>query len=200
MPSPIRILTCFCLAGVFGSSAFAQRQELGLTLGALFETDRGGGLTSGAGTGFQANYGFRLAGGDKAALFLETHFLASPLREVETRDSSATANYASLYVTPGLRIKFAPNARISPYVAVGGGLAWYEQSREQVGGGPNSAPRNIYRGAFQFGGGVDVKVWRFLSLRAEVRDFYTGSPAYNVAEVRGGQHNVVAGGGFSLRF
>jgi opacity protein-like surface antigen len=196
----MRILTCICLAGVFGSSAFAQRHELGLTLGALFSADRSTGLTSGSGAGFQANYGYRLTGGDRAALYLETHFLASPHRDVESSDTSATANYATLYFTPGIRVKFAPNARVSPYVAAGGGLAWYEQSREQIGGAPNSAPRNIYRGAFQFGGGVDVKVWNWMSIRAEVRDFYTGSPAYNVPDVRGGQHNVVAGGGFSLRF
>jgi hypothetical protein len=42
------------------------------------------------------------------------------------------------------------------------------------------------------GAGVEVRVWRFVALRGEAWDFYTSSPAYNVAEVSGGQHNIVA--------
>jgi hypothetical protein len=53
---------------------------------------------------------------------------------------------------------------------------------------------------FQFGGGVDVAVWRWLGLRGEIRDYYSASPTYNLASIRGGQHNVVAGGGIVLRF
>ena len=45
----------------------------------------------------------------------------------------------------------------------------------------------------------NVRAWKFIGLRAEIRDFYTGSPAYNSA-IRGGQHNVVAGGGIVLKF
>jgi hypothetical protein len=39
-----------------------------------------------------------------------------------------------------------------------------------------------------------------LALRLEARDFYSGSPSFNVAGISGGQHNQVAGGGFVLRF
>lgn len=39
-----------------------------------------------------------------------------------------------------------------------------------------------------------------LTLRAEIRDFYGGSPAYNTRAISGGQHKVVAGGGLVLRF
>ena len=76
----------------------------------------------------------------------------------------------------------------------------YEQSLLTIGGAPNPAPRYIQRGAFDFGGGVDTKLWRWIGLRGEVRDFYTGAPAYNISGVGGGQHNVVAGGGFVLRW
>src|SRR5262249_13366151 len=63
----------------------------------------------------------------------------------------------------------------------------------------NRAPHNLYRGALDFGGGADVKFWRRIGLRGEIRDFYSGSPAYSTPGVTGGQHNVVAGGGFVLK-
>jgi hypothetical protein len=65
---------------------------------------------------------------------------------------------------------------------------------------PNSASRSINRGAFDFGGGADFRFWRFVGLRAEIRDFYSGTPLYNTSAISGGQHNIVVGGGLVLRF
>ncbi len=96
--------------------------------------------------------------------------------------------------------KFATNALVSPYVAVGGGYAAYEQSFFQLDGGPNRAPRELHRGVFDFGGGADVKLWRWIGLRGEIRDFYSGTPAYNISGTGAGQHNIVAGGGFVLKW
>lgn len=134
------------------------------------------------------------------ALYVETHFLASPQRKVTSGIGTASTDYASLYLTPGARIKFAPNARFSPWVAIGGGYAQYKNSELNTAGGPNSAPRREHHGAFAFGGGVDVKALRWLSLRAEIRDFYGTGPDYGVSGSPMKQHNVVIGGGFVLRF
>ena len=192
-------------AVVFGAAetSFGQRQELGLTLGALLSQSRdlpGGRVESGSGMALQANYGLRLIGGNRAALYVETHFLANPQRKVTSGIGTASTDYASLYITPGARIKFAPNARISPWAAIGGGYAQYENSELNTAGRPSSAPRREHHGAFAFGGGVDVKVVRWLSLRAEIRDFYGAGPDYGVPESPRKQHNVVIGGGFVLRF
>jgi len=182
----------------------AQRHELGLTLGGLLSQDRGSAqsesLTLGGGIALQANYGYALLRTRKTALYGEVHFLANPLRDVSSANRGATRDLATLYVTPGIRLKLFPNGRVSPYLAVGGGYALYEQSTELLRGGPNPAPRFLNRGAVDFGGGADVRFWRFIALRAEIRDFYTGSPAYNTRSITGGQHNVVAGGGIVLRF
>src|SRR5580692_13011209 len=94
--------------------------------------------------------------------------------------------------TPGLRLKAFPKSRISPYLAIGGGYADYEQSTTEINGHPNPASRELARGVFDFGAGVDVRVWRWVALRGEARDFYSGSPDYNVASLSGGQHNVFA--------
>ena len=187
---------------LLGTTCFAQQHEVGLTLGAITGTERTSRLGTfglGAGMALQANYGYRLVAGRRAALYGEFHFLANPQRRSDLTVGAATRDVATLYLTPGLRLKFRPAARISPYLAGGAGYALYEQSLTTVDGRANSAPREIHRGAVNFGGGADVHVRSWLGLRAEFRDFYTGSPGYNVS-LPGGQHNLVASGGFVLKF
>jgi hypothetical protein len=183
-------------------TAFAQKHEIGLTLGGLLPQDRGAApnaIRLGGGTALQANYGYQLFGG-QTALYGEVHFLANPQRVVSSENPAATRDVATLYVTPGVRLKFARNAAVSPYVALGGGFAWYEQSFLRIDGGPNRAPRELHHGALDFGAGADVRFWRRIGLRGEIRDFYSGAPAYNLSGLGGRQHNVVAGGGFVLKW
>ena len=200
-------LTVFGIAFSVLGVAFAEeappRNEVGLTLGGLFSDERNGGATRldlGSGVAFQANYGYRIFGNDNAALYGEVHLLANPLRDVSSSTQTLTRDVATLFVTPGIRVKFFPTRRIAPYFAVGGGWADYEQSTTTLAGNRNPAPRTVNHGAFDYGGGVDFKFWRFVGPRAEIRDFYTGSPSYDAAAFSDGQHNVVAGGGLVLRF
>src|SRR5258706_3206139 len=119
--------------------ALAQKHEVGLTLGGLFSQDRGtvpNALRLSSGVALQANYGYRFIGG-RETLYGEVPSLANPQRVVGSGNSAATRDVATLYVTPGLRVKFAADAAISPYVAIGGGYAWYEQSFFRIDGGPN---------------------------------------------------------------
>lgn len=184
-------------------AASAQNHEIGLTLGRLSGPTRSsseGDLRMDAGIALQANYGYRLLVRRAFALSAEVHFLANGQREIRSQNLRATRDVATAYVTPGLRLKFAPRARVSPYLSAGAGYALYEQSHFRIDELPNMAPRFTHRGAVAFGGGVDVPLWRWFGLRLEARDFYTGNPAFN-SEVRGaGQHNVVFGGGFVLSF
>lgn len=188
---------------ISASSAFAQKQELGLTLGQLTGTDRrsvdGTSLTLGSGTALQADYEYRLIQTRLASVYAGAHFLANPQRVVTGASGALTRDVATIYITPGAMVKFFPGARIQPWATVGGGAAVYEQSLLRQDGKPNPAPRDVTHGAFTYGGGVDVPIWKFVALRGEVRDFYSGNPAYNVG-LASGQHNVVAGGGFVLRF
>lgn len=177
-------------------SAWAEQHEIAFTLGQLTERARGA-VTSLSGTALQANYGTRLKGGSRSALFAEVHLLASPQRLV-AGPPAATRDYATLYVTPGLRVKLNPTGRFQPYAAAGGGYALYEHSTTILGGAANPAPRHATHAALVFGGGADVAISRWLAVRLEVRDFYTPSPAYNAGRA-GGQHNPVVGGGLVLR-
>src|SRR5712671_2272440 len=116
---------------ICGGQEVAPGNELGFTLGGIPSLSRSTSqqsLDPGAGTAFGVNYGRRIVSGNKLALYGEVNLLASPLRDVSSNTSSATRNFAGLYVTPGVRLKFFPTSAISPYVAVGGGYADYQQS------------------------------------------------------------------------
>jgi hypothetical protein len=181
----------------------AAKHEIGLTLGGLLGQDRSGGSTTfhlSSGTALQANYGYRFFDGGSVVLYGEVHMLANPQRVVTSATQTLTRDVATLFVTPGIRVQFAPRHALSPYFAVGGGWALFEQSTTTLGGNPNPAPRDISHAVVDFGGGVDVKFWKFVGLRGEIRDFYSGSPSYNAPAISGGQHNVVVGGGFVLKF
>jgi hypothetical protein len=199
--------TGFTLLLLLAASCLAQENvvptnELAFGLGGIRALARNDSVSLDAGSGlaFQVNYGRRFLNRNKVALYGEINVIASPLRDVSTAITTATHDFASLYVTPGIRVKLRPASRISPYAVVGGGYADYEQSLTRIDGRPNQAPRELARGVFDFGAGVDVRVWRFVALRGEARDFYTGSPNYNVASISGGQHNIVATGAFVLRW
>lgn len=193
----------FLLLVLSATPAHAQKHEIGLTLGGVVSTDRtapgGIALRQESGKAWQANYAYRIIDAKLAALSIGVHFLANPGRDINSNNSTVPANLASLYVTPDLVLKFLPGAKIEPWVTVGGGYAQYESSDALLNGSPNPGKIRVHRGALVYGGGIDVPVLPFLALRGEVRDFYTGSPSVNLT-LSGGQHNVVAGGGFVLRF
>ncbi len=195
------------LLPVFAATTFAQKDsahknELAFGLGGIPALSRSDtpSLDAGSGVAFQVNYGRRFLSRHKVALYGELNLLASPLRNVSSSIPTATHDFASLYLTPGVRLKFSPASRISPYALVGGGYADYEQSTARIDGRPNPVSRQLARGVFDFGAGVDVRLWRSIALRGDARDFYDGAPAYNVAAISGGQHNVVATGGFVLQW
>ena len=201
----MKVKLTLLLVPAFAAICFAQEHlahtnELALGLGGLPALSRSDipRLDTGSGVAFQVNYGRRFLKGHKVALYGEINALANPLRDVSSSIPTATHDFASLYITPGIRVKFLATSRISPYLLAGGGYGDYEQSTKRIDGQPNPVSRQLARGVFDFGAGVDVHVWRFLALRGEARDFYSGSPAYNVAGVSGGQHNVVATGALVL--
>src|SRR5262249_12865554 len=154
----IFIFLCSC------QSVFAEKHEIGLTLGGLLPQDLGtnpNAIRLGAGSALQVNYGRRLINGP-VEVSGEVHFLANAQRVVGSTNPLSTRDVATIYVTPGIRVKFAPTRSFSPYLAAGGGIAWYQQSLLQQDGRPNTAPRNVNRGAVDFGGGVDTNLWRWI--------------------------------------
>jgi hypothetical protein len=193
------------LAPTFPVQALAQRNDITLSLGGTLSQSRGfrspttAAAQTSADISLGVNYGRRFLGAEVAELYGEIESVALPNRGLTAATATVPQNYASLYVAPGLRLKVLPSARLSPWFAVGGGYALYEQSAK-LSNGQNTTNKFLSRGVFDFGGGLDYKVFRFLGLRGEVRDFLSGNPNLNVALSSSTQHNVVASGGINVRF
>ena len=186
----------------------ASRNEVALLLGAAVTPSqrvvgRADSIDFGTGVAFQGTYARRITDLPATALYFELPVIASPLVDLSSSNSSVPANYALLFITPGIRLKFAPSSPLSPWFSVGGGYALFEESKERQDGG--AIPRvNASRGAVQFGGGIDfrtpIKLLVPIGFRAEIRDFYSGKPELHVSAGAGFQHNLVISGGFVLHF
>ncbi len=141
----------------------------------------------------------RLANFKLASLHLEVPVAGVPSAQVvfSGTPSSNALKLSSVFVTPSLRVKFAPGFPVSPFASIGGGWAHY-----------NLTGSSMNKGALQFGGGVDIKTGiPLLGFRAEVRDFVTGQPDFGIVSIQtagspslGRRHSVLAGGGIVLRF
>jgi Outer membrane protein beta-barrel domain len=183
----------------------AQKQDLALSLGGFVGQTRGfnspttGQVNISADKNFGVNYGYRFLHSNAVGLFGELEFVAIPNQRLTTANAIVAQNYASLYVVPGVRVKFFPEARLSPWGALGGGYALYEESVRLSNGQPTTN-RFLNRGVFDFGGGLDFRIFRFIGIRAEVRDFYSGNPKVNVGLNSSTQHNVVSSGGIVFHF
>jgi opacity protein-like surface antigen len=214
-----RLLRVFCASvalSVFVVVASAQnsepKNEVGLTLGATTTPDRevrpqvstGQPPVSTAridrGLTFGATYARRVAGNDAASLHFEVALFATPSTDVNSSFNFIPRNYAALFLTPGLKLKFFPRASVTPYVVAGGGYGRFDESEFRVNDAPNTGERGTNTGVFNYGGGVEVRVFRFLAVRGEVRDFVSGNPKFNAVFSGSRQHNVITSGGLVLRF
>ncbi len=193
------------LAPTFPVLASAQSNDITLSLGGIAAQSRtlrspaAGSTQISADVSLGANCGHRFLDAEFVAPYAEIQFVALPNRSVTPATAIVPQNYASLYVTPGLRLKVLPRARLSPWVALGGGYALYEQSAK-LSNGQNTTSKFLNRGVFDFGGGLDYQLFRLFGLRGEVRDFVSGNPNLNVALSSSTQHNIVASGGISVHF
>jgi hypothetical protein len=192
------------ITATIAGPARAQNQELTFSLGGIPGQTRGFQGSAGAARifadrSFGINYGHRFLSARIAALYGEIEFVAIPNRSVTAATAAVPQSYASLYLTPGLRLKFFPTSRLSPWDAIGGGCALYQQSAK-LSNSQNETDKFVNRGVFDYGGGFDFGLFRFIGLRGEVRDFLSGNPGLNVALNSGTRHNIVANGGVILRY
>ncbi len=177
----------------------AQKNELAIGAGGYFPL----GLTGiGSAAAVEGSFAHRIASVPLVSLYLELPVVGTLNSTVRTFGLVSSASYSALFVAPGLRVKLAPGFFLSPWLAVGGGLAHYSGNtglRLLSGSDSHNA------GVVDFGGGLDVKVFPHVSLRGEVRDFYSGGLGFNVAgfnllNLDQAQHNIVGTAGLVLRF
>jgi hypothetical protein len=100
-------------------------------------------------------------------------------------------------LTPGVRFNVAPHSRVSFYAAGGLGPAVFGAAKSVAGKGFATASINwTVSAAADFGGGLDFRLTRLMSLRLEARDFVTGRGLGGVA----GRHHPVYGFGMGFHW
>jgi hypothetical protein len=208
-----RGLASFCLAvmGMLPAISPAQAQEkneIGLVIGATVTPQRtlaagGTNLNFKPALSLGAEYDRRVFERTGLAISFGGDFLASPLDvKLENPPSTVSRQYAFLFLTPHVRAKFGPGNAVQPWLLFGGGYARFLEAKPPAD--PSFVP-GTNTGALLFGGGADtqsvVQLLRIpIGFRAEVRDFYSGSPRFG-QPVRGGlQHNVVFTAGLLFKF
>jgi opacity protein-like surface antigen len=193
------------------ANAQDEKNEIGGMLGRIFISDQGiQGATyfdpvihSGKGLTVEGEYARRL-------IITPLYSISAELPLVYNHDVKLNAgsygfavvpnNYSQLFLTPAARANLFPGTAVSPWVSFGVGFGHFKQSSTLDYGGTN--PGKSTTGAVIEGGiGLDVAVWRKLSIRGEVRDFWSGEPDFPLAPTdKSRQHNFFVGGGAFWRF
>jgi len=183
-----------------GAARGDDRVDVDLLLGSTRATDERTALQFGRALTYQATFAWRVWKNDRAAVSIEVPFLASPAFEVRTPVNSLPKEYASLYLTPGVRVTLPVRRAVSAFVAAGGGYARYSESKVRRDDSPNPTQQDTNTAAIQFGGGITVRTWSWLGFHGEIRDVYTGARRFSIPTPGSSVHNVVASGGFALEF
>jgi hypothetical protein len=193
--SALRACRLICVVLTISLSAVcahAQANDIALTVGGYFEVSNP--LDLGAAAALEGAFAHRIAHIPLFAVSAELPVAGSFSSSIPTVSGLTLAkSYTSLFITPGLRLRLAPSFPISPYVSAGLG---YGHFHHQLYGGGTSSDSTL---ALDIGGGLDLKLLPFVSIRAELRDFNTGGLGIE-SEAFGRQNNLFATIGLAVRF
>jgi len=213
---PKEILTAcgivLLLSGLVPYAHSQTKNEVGLVIGATTAPSQTlssggsgptGGLTFNASLALGAEYDRRFATVRPVAIYGGVDFLASPLDvKLSQPPQGVSPQYAYVFLTPHVRVKFNPAGLIAPWLSFGGG---YARFLEKAPSTSTSFRPGTNTGTLEFGAGIDtrsvVRVLRIpIGFRFEVRDFYSGLPNYNRKLDANWQNNVAVTGGLLIRF
>lgn len=190
-----KLLLLIVAAALVPVPALAQKTELAIGVGGYFPVNLTG---VGNAVAIEGTVSHQLLGVPLAAVYLDVPVVGTLNSTARSAGLASSASYSALFVAPGLKLKLAPGFFVSPWLAIGGGLAHFGASSGLAALSGTSGSTNT--GVFDVGGGLDVKVAPFVSLRGEVRDFYSGGLGLSLAGFNQRQHNIVTTAGLVLRF
>jgi hypothetical protein len=133
-------------------------------------------VSASGGIGFQVNFAYTIHSYSFADLWIEspTVIVWNGAAYVSGSGTvSATDHNFSIWA-PGVRFHVPVGSRFSFYGATGVGWGSFAYDEATVGPGVSVTSRRTQHGVFDFGGGMDFRLTRLLSLRGEVRDYVTG--------------------------
>ena len=198
----LRIASLIWLAVLsFGRPAAAQaKYDIGVLTGWLKTSSAGDALTFHVGPNYEVTAAREFWRTDSASLAIELPFFAQNSISTKTPGAQLPREYASFFLTPGVRVHVNPDRVLSWFAMLGGGYARYSESKLREDGGPNPAQRDTNAGALAFGVGLDVNGGSWLSLRAEFRDIMTGARQFSVPVPDDRVHNIIMALGAGIRF
>jgi len=143
----------------------------------------------------QVNFGYQVARAGAVSVMVDVSFLFSfPGGLFANVPAMGRSDFGP--VTAGLRFMVPVHPRLSFYAVSGGGYVLARSPVVTAGASPTVSTHDTDHGVFSFGGGADVRLSRWFSLRAEVRDFVTGKDLAGVT----GRHHVAPLFGVALHF
>ena len=144
--------------------SFARTQAIGNSGVTLF---------SAPGFAWASDFGYQFHRVGGASLWLDLPFVS-----IDGSHQTATipgAISASAYmIVPGVRLMLPLTSRISAFTEGGVGEGSFSYPAIQTSRNPPLTTNNVNHGVVDFGGGVNIRLSRFFSIRVDVRDFVTG--------------------------
>ncbi len=206
-------LAVLCIVTMIAASAVAQdeKNELGGVLGRTFISDQritgatfpSPTIASGKGLSFEAEYARRFFMTPIFSLSGEVLLMVNHDEDINAGAfgfAVVPPQYSQLFVTPAARLNLFPTTAVSPWISLGAGFGHFGEPSTLLYGGANPG-KSTTSGVIEGGLGLDVRVWRKLSVRGEVRDFWSGEPDFPLAPTGNSrQHNYFVGGGAFWRF
>lgn len=161
------LASVLCLASTATMTAFAQtnetldKNEIGLVIGAT-ETPSigeasGGSIKLNSSIALGAEYDRKVLG-KHIPLLIGADFLASPADvKVSYPAPLVSPEYASLFLSPRVKVKFSSTAPLRPWLSFGGGYADFSPASPRSGNVNVNVKGQGDSGTFEFGGGVDTR-------------------------------------------
>jgi len=201
---------------ILGASAAAQDEKNELTgiIGRVFISDQGihgpnapmvnPFVRSGNGLSFEVDYARHILGTDLYEVSGEVPAVFNLDEDLNSGGPVVPIDYKEIFVTPSVRVNLFPATKVSPWVSFGGGFGRFSENKNLLYSGTNPGGSST-TGVIQAGFGLDVSPFqrRFsrLSIRGEVRDFWSGTPNLPLADTgKTRQHNFFLGGGVIWHF
>jgi len=149
---------------------------------------------------FEVNYSRYLITYPLFALSGEVPVVFNLDQDVNSGANVVPSDYRSYFITPAARVNLFPATAVSPWVSFGGGFGHFSEKSSLIFGGTNPG-KSKTTGVLQAGFGLDVRIWRRISIRGEARDFWSGEPDFPLAPTgKTRQHNFFVGGGAIWHF
>ena len=181
------------LTGIVGRTFISNEGIKGATFSNPF-------VRFGNGFSFEVNYSRYLITNPLFALSGEVPVVFNLDEDINSGANVVPSDYSSYFITPAARVNLFPAMAVSPWVSFGGGFGHFSEKSSLISGGTNPG-KSKTTGVLQGGFGLDVRIWRRISIRGEVRDFWSGEPDFPLAPTgKTRQHNFFVGGGAIWHF